>query len=71
MKEPYPNKEFTIWFDAIKSPNVAGSDNNKDNSIDLFCIKLTLFLTLFLILFVKLGKATVPTAMPAIARLIW
>ena len=37
VKEPYPNKLFTISLDAINKPNAAGSDKAKDNSKDLFC----------------------------------
>ena len=36
VKEPYPNNPFTISSEAIIKPRLAGIDNNKDNSIDLF-----------------------------------
>ena len=35
-KEPYPNNPFTISVDAKIKPKLAGIDNNKDSSRDLF-----------------------------------
>ena len=49
---------------------LAGNDNNKDNSKDLFCKILIEFLLFSLIFFDRFGKTTVPTAIPAIAKLI-
>ena len=70
VKEPYPNKLFTISLDAINKPNAAGSDKARDNSKDLFCKILIEFLLFSLIFFDRFGKTTVPTAIPAIAKLI-
>ena len=36
VKEPYPNNPLIISSDAIINPKLAGIDNNKDNSNDLF-----------------------------------
>ena len=49
---------------------IAGNDNNKDNSKDLFCILLAWSIFLFLINLLNTGNDTVLTAIPAIARLI-
>ena len=70
VKEPYPNKLLTISSDAINKPNAAGSDRARDNSKDLFCKILIEFLLFSLIFFDRLGNTTVPTAIPAIAKLI-
>ena len=70
VKEPYPNKLLTISLDAINKPNAAGSDRARDNSKDLFCYILLEFLFFSLIFFERLGNTTVPTAIPAIAKLI-
>ena len=70
-KDPYPNNAFTISFDAKINPKLAGIENRSESSKDLFCIS-----DIFLIFFIlkaleRTGKETVPTAIPAIARLIW
>ena len=36
VNDPYPNKPLTISSAAIINPKLAGIDNNKDNSKDLF-----------------------------------
>ena len=71
LKDQYPNKQFTISSLASNKPSDAGSDNNRESSIDLFWIKLIDFLSFNLILFERFGSTTVPTAIPAIASLIW
>ena len=70
VKEPYPNKLLTICSDAINKPNAAGSDRARESSKDLFCKILIEFLFFSLIFFERLGNTTVPTAIPAIAKLI-
>ena len=52
-------------------PKLAGIDNKSDNSNDLFWM-FEIFLIFFCLkAFDKTGKETVPTAIPAKARLIW
>ena len=69
-KDPYPNNAFTISFDAKINPKLAGIENKSESSKDLFCISEIFFTLLFLNAFDRTGKETVPTAIPAIARLI-
>ena len=70
-KDPYPNNAPTISFDAIINPKHAGIENKSESSKDLFWI-LEIFFTLFILkAFERTGKETVPTAIPAMARLIW
>ena len=69
-KDPYPNKALTISSEAKINPKLAGTDNNNDNSKDLFCIFEIFFRFFVLKAFDSTGKETVPTAIPAIARLI-
>ena len=69
-KDPYPNSAFTISFDAKINPKLAGIENKRESSKDLFCIS-EIFLTFFILKALeRTGKETVPTAIPAIARLI-
>ena len=69
-KDPYPNSAFTISFDAKINPKLAGIENKRESSKDLFCIS-EIFLTFFVLKALeRTGKETVPTAIPAIARLI-
>ena len=69
-KDPYPNNAFTISFDANINPKLAGIENRSESSKDLFCIS-EIFLTFFILKALeRTGKETVPTAIPAIARLI-
>ncbi len=57
-----------ICFAARKIPIVAGSDRNKHNSKERFCIKFT-FVNLDLkTSFDKLGKITVAIAIPVKAK---
>ena len=69
-KDPYPNKALTISSEAKIKPRLAGIDNNKESSKDLLWIFDNFFIFLFLNAFESAGKETVPTAIPAIARLI-
>ena len=69
-KEPYPNKALTISSEAKIKPRLAGIDNNKESSKDLFWMIDSFFIFLFLNAFESTGRETVPTAIPAIARLI-
>ena len=39
-KEPYPKRASTISLEAIIKPRLAGIENKKHNSIDLFCMLL-------------------------------
>ena len=70
-KDPYPNNPLTISSDAKIKARLAGKDKSKDNSIDLFWILETLFKFFCLKAFDRTGSETVPTAIPAIAKLIW
>ena len=70
-KEPYPNKALTISSEAKIKPKLAGTDNNKESSKDFLWIFESCLMFLFLNAFERAGKETVPTAIPAIARLIW
>ena len=36
VNEPYPNNALTICSEARIKPKLAGIDNKRDNSIDLF-----------------------------------
>ena len=38
VKEPYPNNALIICSCAMIIPKLAGKDNRRDNSSDLFCI---------------------------------
>ena len=70
-KDPYPNNAFTISFDAKINPKLAGIENRSESSKDLLCIS-EIYLTFFILKALeRTGKETVPTAIPAIARLIW
>ena len=69
-KAPYPNNPLTISYDANINPRLAGIDNNKHNSIDLFCMLEAFDKFLVFKYFDKTGNETVPTAIPAIAKLI-
>ena len=60
---------MTICSDAKINPKLAGIDNNKDNSKDLFCMLEILFRFFDLKAFDKTGRETVPTAIPAIDKL--
>ena len=71
VKDPYPNNPLIIWSDAMSKPKLAGIDNSKDNSIDLLWILETLEKFFTLNAFDSTGSDTVPTAIPAIAKLIW
>ena len=53
------------------NPKLAGIENKSESSKDLFCIWEIFFTLFFLNAFERTGKETVPTAIPAIARLIW
>ena len=69
-KDPYPNNAFTISFDAKISPKLAGIEKRSESSKDLFCISEIFLIFFILKAFERTGKETVPTAIPAIARLI-
>ena len=70
-KDPYPNNALTISLDANISPKHAGIENKSESSKDLFWI-LEIFFTFFIFKALeRTGNDTVPTAIPAIARLIW
>ena len=59
-----------ISFEAKINPKLAGIENRSESSKDLFCIS-EIFLTFFILKALeRTGKETVPTAIPAIARLI-
>ena len=70
-KDPYPNKALTISSEAKIKPRLAGIDNNRESSKDLLWIFDSFFTFFFLNAFESAGKETVPTAIPAIAKLIW
>ena len=53
------------------NPALAGTESNNDNSTDLFCIKETFEKFFVLNALERTGNDTVPTAIPAIAKLIW
>ena len=69
-KEPYPNNAFTISFDAKINPKLAGIEKRSESSKDLFCMSEIFFSFFILKALERTGKETVPTAIPAIARLI-
>ena len=69
-KDPYPNNALTISFDASINPKHAGIENSSESSKDLFCISEIFLIFFVLKAFERTGKETVPTAIPAIARLI-
>ena len=69
-KDPYPNNAFTISFDASIKPKLAGIENRSESSKDLFCISEIFFTFFILKALERTGKDTVPTAIPAMARLI-
>ena len=70
-KDPYPNNALTISFEANINPKLAGIENRRESSKDLFWI-LEIFFTFFILKALeRTGKETVPTAIPAMARLIW
>ena len=68
--DPYPNSALVICCEAIINPKQAGKDKSKHNSIDLFCILNASEIFPALIFFDNSGSATVPIAIPAIAKLI-
>ena len=70
-KDPYPNNAFIISFDANINPKLAGIENKSESSKDLFWIFEIFFKSLILKAFERTGKEPVPTAIPAMARLIW
>ena len=70
-KDPYPNNAFTISLDANINPKLAGIENRSESSKDLFWILEIFFTSFILKALERTGKETVPTAIPAIARLIW
>ena len=70
-KDPYPNKALTISSEAKIKPTLAGIDSNKESSKDLLWIFDSFFMFLALNAFESTGRETVPTAIPAIAKLIW
>ena len=53
------------------SPKLAGIENNKESCIELFLNVETCEKFFVLSAFDKTGNETVPTAIPAIAKLIW
>ena len=70
-KDPYPNNAFTISLEARINPKLAGIENSSESSKDLFWI-LEIFSIFFILKALeRTGKETVPTAIPAMARLIW
>ena len=69
-KDPYPNNAFTISFEAKIIPKLAGIENKSESSKDLFWMLEILFIFFILKALERIGKETVPTAIPAIARLI-
>ena len=69
-KDPYPNNALTISFDAKIRPKLAGIENRSESSKDLFCISEIFFIFFVLKALDRTGRETVPTAIPAIARLI-
>ena len=71
MKDPYPNSALTISSEAKINPKLAGIDNNSESSIDRLWILEILEIFFCLKVFYNTGKETVPTAIPAIAKLIW
>ena len=71
VKEPYPNKPFTISSDAIIRATLAGIESNSDNWIELLWILEILEKFFNLNALERTGNETVPTAIPAIAKLIW
>ena len=70
VKDPYPNKALTISSEAKIKPMLAGIDNKRDNSIDLLCIFEIKEIFFCLKALDKTGSETVPTAIPAKAKLI-
>ena len=71
VNEPYPNKPLIISSAAITKPILAGIDSSNDNCIDLFWMFETFEKFFDLNAFESTGKETVPTAIPAITKLIW
>ena len=69
-KDPYPNNDEIICSDAKYKAKAAGTDKNKQSSKALFCKSKALSKLLFLIFLDNSGSITVPTAIPATARLI-
>ena len=69
-KDPYPNNAFTISSDANINPKLAGIEKRSESSNDLFWILEIAFKFFILKALERTGKETVPTAIPAIARLI-
>ena len=70
MKDPYPNNALTISLEAKIKPKLAGIENKSESSIDLLWI-FEIFEKFFCLKALdNIGKETVPTAIPAIAKLI-
>ena len=70
-KDPYPNKQEMICSEPIISPAAAGAERKSESSTDLLWMLEICKIFFFLKAFDKTGKETVPTAIPAIAKLIW
>ena len=70
LNDPQPNNALTICSDANIKPKLAGIDNKRDNSIDLLCIFEIFDICFFLKALDRTGNDTVPTAIPANAKLI-
>ena len=70
VNDPYPNNAFTISSDAKIKPKLAGIEKSSESSKDLLCIVEIFFIFFALKAFERTGKETVPTAIPAMARLI-
>ena len=66
----FDNIKNVDTYDKIK-PMLAGIDSSKESSKDLLWISDSFLKFLFLNAFESAGRETVPTAIPAIARLIW
>ena len=71
IKKLTERNALTISSAARIKPKLAGIDNRSESSIDLLWI-LEIFKIFFCLkAFDKTGNETVPTAIPAIAKLIW
>ena len=67
-KDPYPNNAFTISFDAKINPKLAGM--KIEVKAQRFTLNVRNFFNIFILKALERTVKTVPTAIPAIARLI-
>ena len=64
-------RDRSVWLEFSGALPISGIDKSKDNWIDLFWISKTFKKFFDLMIFERAGNETVPTAIPANAKLIW